>query len=69
MTTNNPPLHNQLLSALSSPELNRISPYLELIELKLGEILYESGEYLGEVYFPISSVISVIYRDAIVKGQ
>ena len=61
MTTNHHLIHNQLLLALTSAELNRITPHLELIELKLGEILYESGTPLTEVYFPMSSVISVIY--------
>ncbi len=61
MTTSNQLIHNQLLSALPALELSRLSPHLERIELKLGEILHESGKDLSYVYFPTSSVLSVVY--------
>jgi CRP-like cAMP-binding protein len=34
---------------------------LELVTLKLGEVLYESGEQLKHVYFPTNSIVSLLY--------
>lgn len=61
MATSNNMMQNQLLSALPELELNRISPHLELVKLTLGEVLYESGHSLSYIYFPTSSIISIIY--------
>jgi CRP-like cAMP-binding protein len=55
------PKQNHLLAALPSIEFERIAPYLELIPLKLGEVLYESGGHLKHVYFPTDSIVSLLY--------
>ena len=39
----------------------RLLPHLERIELPLGTVLYESGEALRHVYFPIDCIISLLY--------
>ena len=52
------PKQNHLLDALLSAELDRLSPNLELVEMHLGKVLYESGGILDHVYFPINSIIS-----------
>ncbi len=52
---------NHLLDALPLPERERIHPYLELIPMPLGKILYESGDVLRHVYFPIDSIVSLLY--------
>ncbi|MFO7550003.1 MAG: Crp/Fnr family transcriptional regulator [Haliea sp.] len=39
----------------------RIFPYLELVPLRLGQSLYESGDTLRYVYFPIDSIVSLLY--------
>lgn len=61
MNTHCNPKNNQLLSALPEAEYHRISPHLELVEMPLGEALYESGEKLHYVYFPVDCIISLLY--------
>ena len=39
------PKQNHLLDALLSAELDRLSPNLELVEMHLGKVLYESGAF------------------------
>jgi len=55
------PLHNQLLSALGDQEFSRLSVNLEPLEMQLGQVLYEPGEHLKYVYFPITSIVSLLY--------
>ncbi|MDV6342615.1 Crp/Fnr family transcriptional regulator [Nitrosomonas sp. Is35] len=55
------PQYNHLLNSLTPEEYERISPYLELVEMPLGNVLYESGEKLHYVYFPIDCIISLLY--------
>ena len=52
---------NQLLAALSVAELARWQPHLELVEMPLGKVLYESGGTLAHVYFPTTSIVSLLY--------
>ena len=49
------PKQNHLLKSMPSEEYERIFPHLELVEMPLGEVLYESGEKLHYVHFPIAS--------------
>lgn len=55
------PNKNHLLAALLDADFDRISPYLELVPMLLGDVLYESGEKLSHVYFPTTSIISLHY--------
>lgn len=52
---------NFLLAALEDKEFNRIASKLEPVSFALGEVLYESGEKMDHVYFPTTSVISMLY--------
>jgi CRP-like cAMP-binding protein len=52
---------NALLAALPSAERARFSEHLELVPLKLGQVLYESGETMSHAYFPTDCVISLLY--------
>ena len=54
------PRQNHLLAALPVPERERLYPHLELGALPLGEVLYESGDQLQHVYFPIASIVSLL---------
>ena len=55
------PQQNQLLAGLSQEVLNRVSSSLELVVLKRGDVLYESGgDGRRYVYFPIDCVISLL---------
>jgi CRP-like cAMP-binding protein len=55
------PAANQLLAALPADELTRWRPGLEPVEMPLGQVLYESGNPLGHVYFPITAIVSLLY--------
>jgi len=61
MTTPADPLHNQLLAALPADEFQRWLPRLEPVDLPLGQVLYEPGAKLRYVYFPTTSIISLLY--------
>ena len=52
---------NRLLAALPEEVLRRLSPSLELVEFKLGQVIYESGVKLRYVYFPTTCIISLLY--------
>jgi CRP-like cAMP-binding protein len=55
------PQQNHLLSALPVDVQERVFPHLEVVELPLGKVLYESGDTLRHVYFPTDSIISLLY--------
>jgi len=55
------PQQNHLLAALSSPERARLRPHLRLVPMPLGKVLYESGDVQRDVYFPIDSIVSLLY--------
>ena len=52
---------NFLLAALPDAEWRRWQPQLEKVEMPLGQVLYESGATLAYVYFPITSIVSLLY--------
>ena len=53
---------NHLLAALSTEELMRLNPCLELVLLPQGFCLHESEAIIPYVYFPTSAVVSLIYE-------
>jgi len=55
------PLENHLLSALPADVYKRMLPNLQLTEMPLGKVLYESGENLHHVYFPTNCIVSLLY--------
>ncbi|MDO9417431.1 Crp/Fnr family transcriptional regulator [Pararhizobium sp.] len=55
------PWQNHLLDSLTTTEYKRLSPHLELVELPLGEVIYESGDELRYAYFPTTSIVSMLY--------
>jgi CRP-like cAMP-binding protein len=61
MPTPHSPTQNHLLAALPVTEFDRLSPHLELVPMPLGEALYESGGHLQHVYFPTTSIVSLLY--------
>lgn len=52
---------NHLLAALTKPELDRLSARMELVVLKLGDIIYEPDQPLSYAYFPTTCIISLQY--------
>jgi CRP-like cAMP-binding protein len=55
------PHQNHLLDALPPADHARIASHLELVPMELGDVLYESGDKLRHVYFPTTSIISLLY--------
>jgi CRP-like cAMP-binding protein len=55
------PQHNHLLAALSPAARERIYPQLQLVEMPLGKVLYESGDVMRHVYFPTDCIVSLLY--------
>src|SRR6202007_921250 len=52
---------NKLLAVLPELEWARIEPHLVEVDLALGEVIYESGGQLEHVFFPTTSIISLLY--------
>lgn len=55
------PTQNRLIGALSAEAQARLLPNLELVQMPLGKVLYESGHTLRHVYFPVDAIISLLY--------
>ena len=55
------PLQNFLLAALPEDAWERIEPHMEVTPMPLGRVLYESGSPLAHVYFPTTSIVSLLY--------
>ena len=55
------PLRNHLLNALPVEVQNRLFPFLEQVPMPLGNVLYESGDTMRHVYFPVDCIISLLY--------
>jgi CRP-like cAMP-binding protein len=52
---------NELLASMPSEVWLRIAPQLELVDLPLGKVLYESGSQIAHVHFPINAIVSLLY--------
>ncbi|MGE5103999.1 MAG: Crp/Fnr family transcriptional regulator [Betaproteobacteria bacterium] len=55
------PRQNHLLAALPTGDYDRVASHLELIPMRLGDVLYESSASLRYVYFPTTSIVSLLY--------
>jgi len=55
------PTQNHLLGALGESEREHLFSHLELVPMRLGEVIYESGSPLEHVYFPTDCIISLLY--------
>jgi len=55
------PLQNHILAALQEAARDRVFPELQLVPMPLGRVLYESGDPLLHVYFPVDSIVSLLY--------
>lgn len=51
------PRKNQLLESLAEAELRRWQSHLEYVDMRLGEVLYESGDTLAHAYFPTTAIV------------
>ncbi|HEV2861871.1 MAG TPA: Crp/Fnr family transcriptional regulator [Pyrinomonadaceae bacterium] len=55
------PTKNRLLAALPREEYELIVPNLGPTSFKLGEVVYESGGKMEHIYFPTTSIVSLLY--------
>jgi diguanylate cyclase (GGDEF)-like protein len=58
------PQQNHLLRALPAEARERLFPHLEAVQMPSGYVLYKSGGIQDQVYFPTSSIISLMYLTA-----
>ncbi len=61
MSSPHSPLQSHLLAALPPADYARLLPDLELVPMSLVDVLYESGGKLRYVYFPTTSIVSLLY--------
>lgn len=54
-------LCNQLLATLSTEEFKHWLPHMEMVDLQLGHVLYESGAPVKYVHFPLDAIVSLLY--------
>lgn len=62
MVISHAPEMNHLLAALPASVRSRFFTSLKLVELELGEVIYEAGQPLEFVYFPINCIISLVHE-------
>ena len=56
------PKQNQLLAALPTEEYARLLPYLELVDLPLGQVIYEPNTRISQLYFPTTCIMARMYE-------
>ena len=61
MSSPHNPKQNHLLDALPAEDYARLLPNLELLPMPLGWAVYESGGQMGYMYFPTTSIVSLLY--------
>jgi CRP-like cAMP-binding protein len=54
-------LQSRILAALPAADLARLSVGIETARMPLGRVLYESGDKMRHVYFPTTSIVSLLY--------
>jgi len=55
------PRQNRLLAALPSADIDPLLAQLELVPMRLGDMLYEPGGQLQHAYFPTTAIVSLHY--------
>jgi CRP-like cAMP-binding protein len=61
MSSLSDPRQNHLLAALPEKDYAHFSPFLEEVQMPLGEVLFVSGMQMRHVYFPVDSIVSLLY--------
>jgi CRP-like cAMP-binding protein len=54
------PPTNRVLASIPAVQFQRMRPQLESVALKFGQILYEPGQAIQHVYFPVDCLISLL---------
>jgi CRP-like cAMP-binding protein len=61
MTPTADPRDNHILNALPALERAELIPHLKLVPMPLGMVVYESGATMRHIYFPVDSIVSLLY--------
>jgi CRP-like cAMP-binding protein len=54
------PKHNLILASLPHVEANKVISASKAIQLNAGDVIYEGGEEIDYVYFPVNAVIAAL---------
>ena len=60
MVSDHDPFQNELLAALTEEERRRVFPYLELVKIALGDVLYSPYKPMMHAYFPTTAIVSLL---------
>src|SRR5437762_13189063 len=60
MSKRNPPPLNRILRSLRRDEYTRLLPFCQRVTLATGEILFEAGDRIAELYFLESGMASLL---------
>jgi CRP-like cAMP-binding protein len=52
---------NQLIAALPAEAYHQWAALLEAVDMRLGDVLHDSGCTVGHVYFPTTSIVSLLH--------
>jgi CRP-like cAMP-binding protein len=58
--TNQKPANNRILASIPRSQYQRLRPQLEPVGLTFGQVLYEPGQVIRHVYFPVDCLISLL---------
>ncbi|WP_338758731.1 Crp/Fnr family transcriptional regulator [Massilia sp. METH4] len=61
-----PVVPNRLLASLPEEDLAQIEALCETVEAEVGEVLYEPGQAIAWIYFPIDALVSLL---AVAEGR
>jgi CRP-like cAMP-binding protein len=61
MATKSDPRSNHVLAVLPDEVWAQLEPHLEPVDMPLGLVVSESGSKLQHVYFPVTSIVSLLY--------
>jgi hypothetical protein len=61
MSSAHSPNQNQLLAALPPTDFEPLVAHLDLVPMRLGDMLYEPGTRLEHAYFPTTAIVSPHY--------
>ena len=56
------PTQNKILGALPDEEYRRLLPFLELVDMPLGQVIHEPGTRPRQLYFPATCIVARIYK-------
>ncbi len=51
---------NRILRMLPDPVLERLQPAFELVRLEVADIIYEPGQQVENIHFPVDGVVSLV---------